>query len=293
MCRAIARHDTAAIFDWLVSALSFQGISDRAAEQYMARHGTITWRDIERSLAQKPSCPKLQSYWHFHGCRYHKGHGTCAEPVHGRNCPLPTHDLRNGRLNQTAYSLHLFIRDVVGSDIVAWIDRRLKTTRHPKDLDRSQRMAEAIVGPLKEVYGVSDKVLAMCLSAIMLAAPRRRRSWFAVGTSMIAIDTLVHAFLHRSGILRGLGAEHQYGPRCYHENGCLGVLRAVTERVDASRYNTRYPARFPRFVQHSIWSYCAQNGLDICNGNRIDDRRSCGNIECQIYGLCGRKRLIR
>jgi hypothetical protein len=26
--------------------------------------------------------------------------------------PLPNHWLRNGRLNQTAYSLHLFIRDI-------------------------------------------------------------------------------------------------------------------------------------------------------------------------------------
>jgi hypothetical protein len=38
---------------------------------------------------------------------------------------LPKHPLRNGRLNQTAYSLFLFIRDIADGDLVAWIDRQL------------------------------------------------------------------------------------------------------------------------------------------------------------------------
>ena len=36
---AIRRHDTATLFDWLISALSYQGISDQVATDYMARHG--------------------------------------------------------------------------------------------------------------------------------------------------------------------------------------------------------------------------------------------------------------
>ena len=40
-------------------------------------------------------------------------------------CPLPLHEFRNGNLNQLAYSLFLFIRDVAGGDLVGWIDRRL------------------------------------------------------------------------------------------------------------------------------------------------------------------------
>jgi hypothetical protein len=35
-----------------------------------------------------------------------------AEPEHIGACPLPSHDLRNGHLNQTAYCLFLFIRDL-------------------------------------------------------------------------------------------------------------------------------------------------------------------------------------
>jgi hypothetical protein len=113
---AIKDHDTAALFDWLMAALSHQGISDRVADDYMDQHGRVKWRDIERDLANKPNCPKLQSYWQFHGCRYHKTSTTCAEPDHIAHCPLPTHTLRNGRLNQTAYSLYLFIRDIADNE---------------------------------------------------------------------------------------------------------------------------------------------------------------------------------
>src|SRR5262249_47256379 len=67
------------------------------------------------------SCPKLQSYWHFHDCGYRKIAGTCNEPDHFPACPLPLHPLRNGRLNQTAYGLFLFIRDLADGDLVAWI----------------------------------------------------------------------------------------------------------------------------------------------------------------------------
>src|SRR5690349_19088100 len=67
---AITRHNTPALFDWLIAALSYQGISDRVAYDYMQRHGCITWADIDQSLSGPVSCPKLRSYWHFYGCRY-------------------------------------------------------------------------------------------------------------------------------------------------------------------------------------------------------------------------------
>ena len=66
-----------------------------------------------------------KTYWAFHACRYEKTSRTCAEPDHIATCPLPTHRLRNGHLNQIAYSLYLFIRDVAGGDLVGWIDDRL------------------------------------------------------------------------------------------------------------------------------------------------------------------------
>ena len=109
---AIQDHDTPALFDWLIEALSYRGISDRVAHDYMEEHGRATWAEVAANLAAPPSCPKLKGYWRFHGCHYHKTSGTCTEPDHVAECPLPIHRLRNGRLNQTAYSLYLFIRDI-------------------------------------------------------------------------------------------------------------------------------------------------------------------------------------
>jgi hypothetical protein len=101
---AIRNRDTGPVFDWLMAGLSYQGISNQVAHDYMERHGRATWRDIEQKLGRGASCPKLKSYWHFHDCRYDKGSRTCAEPEHIGACPLPSHDLRNGHLNQAAYS---------------------------------------------------------------------------------------------------------------------------------------------------------------------------------------------
>ena len=53
---AITRHDTAAIFDRLVSALSYQGISDKVATNYMDRHGRVTWSQIESGLSRRRGC---------------------------------------------------------------------------------------------------------------------------------------------------------------------------------------------------------------------------------------------
>src|ERR1700732_3496539 len=101
---AIRRRDNGPVFDWLMSALSYQGISDQVAYEYMEKHGRARWRGIKQGLDKGANCPKLKTYWHFHDCRYDKISRTCAEPDHISRCPLPKHVLRNGRLNQTAYS---------------------------------------------------------------------------------------------------------------------------------------------------------------------------------------------
>jgi hypothetical protein len=126
LCAEVDRRDSAALFDRLMFDFSFQGISDEIAANYMHKHGRATWRSVRKHLAKGTHCPKLKSYWHFHACRYEKTSRTCAEPDHIATCPLPTHRLRNGHLNQMAYSLYLFIRDVADGDLVGWIDDRLK-----------------------------------------------------------------------------------------------------------------------------------------------------------------------
>ena len=285
---AIEQHDTAPLFDWLVSALSFQGIANSVASAYMQRHGQATWRDIDRKLRRNPICPKLKSYWHFYGCRYQKNSGTCAESEHFSACCLPSHPLRNGHLNQMAYSLFLFIRDIADGDLVGWIDARLAEADGPPVAGRTERMRDALIEPLRHVYGVSDKVLSMALSSILIAAGPERPRWRKVGQSMIAVDTLVHNFLHRTGILHRLDHVHPYGPACYGSGGCAQILHWVAENIDAREFNVTYPKAFPRFVQNAVWRYCAQTVFDVCNGNRIDDRQHCHNVYCRIHGHCDR-----
>jgi hypothetical protein len=285
---AIRNRDTDPVFDWLMAAVSYQGISNQVAYGYMEKHGRATWRQIQHGLDRGVSCPKLKSYWHFHDCRYDKISRTCAEPDHIGCCPVPKHDLRNGRLNQTAYSLFLFIRDVADGDLVSWIDRQLQEANAPPGADRLARMRVSLIEPLREVYGLSDKALTMALSCILLGAPKKMSLWIEVGGSMIAIDTLVHNFLHRTGILHRFDANHAYGLACYRPGGCADIIQAIAEQIDARQFNLRFPKVFPRFVQHAIWRYCSLSGLDVCNGNRIDDSRRCENRDCRVRLMCDR-----
>jgi hypothetical protein len=167
---AIDRHDTAALYDRLVYSFSFQGISDETAANYMQRHGRPTWAAIHKNLARQPTCPKLKTYWHFYDCRYEKTHHTCGEAHHIATCPVPTHRLRNGHLNQLAYSLCLFVRDVADGDLVGWIDERLDGASDPMEPEWFGRAQNALIEPMRNVYGVSHKVLTMALSGILIGA---------------------------------------------------------------------------------------------------------------------------
>ena len=94
---------------------------------------------------------------------------------------MPRHDLRNGRLNQTAYSLFLFLRDLADGDIVNWIDDRLAGVDPYPFSDRPTRLRQALLEPLGQVYGVSNKVLAMALSELLLAGDPKRQNWCVPG----------------------------------------------------------------------------------------------------------------
>lgn len=213
--------------------------------------------------------------------------GCCSEPEHISVCPVPSHRLRNGKLNQTAYSLYLFMRDIAKDDFAGWLDSRINETdgRHVGHA----RFHEALVRPMKAIYGVSDKVLTMSLSTLLLSSDRK--SWRSMGAATIVIDTLVHNFLHRTGILASADADHAYGPACYRPGMCADIIREASALIDARRFNPAFPAQFTRFIQHAIWRYCAQDGLDICNGNQIDDRYGCANRACSLYSRCAKIRL--
>jgi hypothetical protein len=154
--------------------------------------------------------------------------------------------------------------------------------------DRAAQLRQAVVEPLTHAYGVSNKVLSMALAGLLLAGDPERALWTEAGVVMIAVDTLVHKFLHRTGILGRLGKAHPYGPACYAPAGCAEILERIAANIDARRFNPAFPATFPRFVQHAVWAFCAESGLDECNGRQIDDRKRCTRTECPVFRLCGR-----
>lgn len=288
---AVQQHATPLLFDWLMEVMSHQGIADSVADNYLHEHGSIQFGEIARNLQGQASCPKLAGHWHFADCLYQKGAQTCSEPGHLPACPLPGHDLRNGRLNQTAYSLYFFIRDVADGDLVAWIDRQLAFAAASSSSDQLTALADALIEPLRSIYGISYKVIAMALSDLLLGAGAGRSRWTETGAQLIVVDRLVHNFLVRTGILRRYHGDHPYGIGCYRPGGCAAILRQVAAQTDARQFNRAFPRDFPRFIQHSIWRYCAAGEFDICNGNRIADEAACANAHCRLHGRCDRQPL--
>jgi hypothetical protein len=285
--QAVADHDTPALFAWLVDGFSYQGISDQIADAYIAAHGGADWGSIKSALRRpKSRCPKLKNFEAYRGCRYRKTIQTCGNLDALPSCPVATLPLRKGSLNEQAFSLFFFIRDRCRGDLVAFIDDVLRSTADEPDPGNTGR--EALLAAFGAVKGVSRKLLSMMLSALLIGAGQNRPNWMQVGSSMVAIDSLVHNHLHRTGILAAYDANHPYGQRCYNKNGCEAIVRDLANRFDARAINPVYPKSFPRLVQHAIWRFCATRELNICNGRNIDDDVSCELDWCPLRRGCSR-----
>ncbi|MGE3643291.1 MAG: hypothetical protein AB7F96_05500 [Beijerinckiaceae bacterium] len=276
---AVASHDTPALYNWLIEIFAYQGIADRIARSWMDDNGRVTWHDVETGLqANSCQCAKLTSYWTFHGCRYRKGAGTCANRDKLSTCIVPAQPARNGRLAQLAMALFLFIRDVCNGDLVTWMQERLDTKAEPS--------VDVIIAALRHVFGVSDKVLSLALTTLLTTSKPHDTHWIQAGQDLVVVDTLVHNWLHRTGILQDLHASHPYGPRCYAPGGCADILRQAAQHIDARLYGPHNPRAFPRLVQSAIWRFCAIDMFNICNGRRIKDNASCTGDHCPVQNAC-------
>jgi hypothetical protein len=286
---AVTNGDSTPIVDWMLGLIGLQGVSDQAAFAFDRKHGGVRSIDIECGLREPPSCSLLRCYWSFEACGYRKGARTCTEPSLLPDCPLPRHSLRKGGLNVAAYGLYLFVREVCGGDWIGWLDARLaKADPGVGNARRAEQMRDAIVGPLSCVPNTGPKIWAMILADMLLGSDPNRERWVSTGAHMIPVDSLVHSFFHRTGILRHCEAQHLYGDACYAPNGCAEIIGEFAGHIDARTFNPAFPIVFPRFVQHAIWQFCATGGRNICNGVQIDDRDRCQQSNCPAFPACDR-----
>jgi hypothetical protein len=168
---AVANHDTAALFRWLMEIISYQGIADRIASDYLDRHGRVRWTDVEQGLRRPDPCPKLTTYWTFHGCGYRTSACSCAVALRLPRCIVPALPMRNGRLAQSPVALYLFLRDVCSGDFISWIDDHLIQSNEPN--------AAPIIDALRHIHGVSDKVLSLALVVLLLGGRPGDSLWQA------------------------------------------------------------------------------------------------------------------
>jgi len=95
---------------------------------------------------------------------------------------------------------------------------------------------------------VSDKLLNMSLACLLLAGDPARKLWIEAGAGMIAVDTLVHNWMHRSGILKRLRSEHPYGAACYGPTGA--------PRLSKQQQNRSMPGISIRHSRRSFLGSC-------------------------------------
>ena len=138
-----------------------------------------------------------------------------------------------------------------------------------------------------QIFGIGNKVASMTLSDLLLSDLRKRK-WNSVGRSMVAVDRLVHNFLDRTGILLQYNSSHKYGKKC--DTLCANIIIEIASKIDANKINKNYPSFYPRFVQHSIYNFCASDGLNFCNKNSVGKSKKCYQTSCFYYKQCARNK---
>ena len=277
------------LFKPLMGALSFQGISDAVAIGYMDTHGRVSYFNIQREIRQAkrkgPICEKLESFDTYKNCGFKKTGPCCNNQEMIDDCPISQFNMLKGTLNQKCYDLFLYIRDHCRGDLIGHWDDIISKHFDPVDGSGLMKARNALVDDFTKVFGIGDKLSNMTLSYFLMSDlenPSRLR----LGQAMVAVDSLVHNFLHRTGILEFYKAEHNYGPLC--SKHCLSVLDDITGKIDARNFNSDFPAYFPRFIQFSIWRFSSvTQGLSICNGVKINDTKPCNRDDiCPVFSLC-------
>jgi hypothetical protein len=263
------------LYQYLMESFLLSGGGDQSNHGYYAKQNHKPTFNRVRRAVKGAQCPKLASFEAFKGCGYRKTAHKCNEPAFLRTCPLPTFDMKRGALNHMAFSLYFFLRDVAGRDFYAYV-----TEHFGQAGGTITDRLETFIKKVTTIANVGPKLAHMALSCLFLTT-YPGWDYRRVGAHMIAVDSLVHNFLHRTGILGAYQLDHPYGPRCHAQNGCLGVIHDLAKHIDCREFNPTLPPDFPRFVQYHIWAYCGQAGENICNGNKCKVGKP--NPACVLY----------
>lgn len=305
----ILEHDTQELYGALMDAFSYQGTSDAVVSDFIDRHGNATFAEIEHQLMPpRELCFKLASFEAYRACGFKQTSWRCNNQPFYSRCPVPNLPLRKGQLNQLAFSLYLFIRDRCHGDLVSFIDSCIQEAAHDPDPVVSAR--KSLLEAFQSIQGIGPKLISMALASLLMSVGRKKPGrekasrvlalsgvssnrqkapgWVEVGRTFVVVDSLVHNFFHRTGILAAYGKSHAYGPLCYSDRGCSAILQDLAQKIDLKTVHPKLPSHNPRLVQAVIWRFCNSLGLDICNGNRIKDTEACQQTDCPLGSGCAR-----
>lgn len=102
-----------------------------------------------------PVVARLRAGLHFRRANEHD-----REPKNPFDCTvgrMPRVVVRRRHLDRIACSLSLFVRVVADGELVGWIDAQLDHANNQVAPDRGAEARSALIEPLHNVYGVSDK----------------------------------------------------------------------------------------------------------------------------------------
>ncbi len=114
-------HKSIKLYQYFLESFLLSGGGDQSNQNYYNNQKyKPTFNRVKRAL-QAAQCPKLTSFEAFKGCGYRKTTNNCTEPAFRGSCPLPRFDMKRGALNQMAFSLYFFRRDVCRRDFYTFV----------------------------------------------------------------------------------------------------------------------------------------------------------------------------
>jgi hypothetical protein len=140
-------------------------------------------------------------------------------------CPVPHLDMKKGVLNQMAFSLFFFLRDVCRGDFYRFVQNQFGDRPLP-ERELGERI-QGFIDQVSRIKNVGPKLVDMVFSHIFFTqAPGW--DYRAIGVRMVAIDTLVHNFLAKTGTFcEGAGVKYFRYHALRHSGASIMDLKNV------------------------------------------------------------------